>query len=202
MKTYPIMLNLTARRCVVVGAGSVGQRKAQSLHRAGADVLVVDPNPPADFSAEGIELVRAPYEKRLLAGASLVFACTDDAALNTRVATDARSAGAMVNVADRPEECDFLAPAVVADGEVVVAVGTGGAAPALAGTIRDRLAGHLPRRVGEFAAALGQVRQHLHRHVQDSAKRGHILKILAGEQGLRAFTEAGVEALLELAQQL
>ena len=88
MKTYPIMLNVTGRLCVVVGAGAVGRRKAEGLARASARVRLVDPAAGGSADApEGVERLDRAYEPALLAGAMLVFACTDDADLNARIAS-------------------------------------------------------------------------------------------------------------------
>ncbi|MGA2266700.1 MAG: NAD(P)-dependent oxidoreductase, partial [Phycisphaerae bacterium] len=121
MKTFPILLNLRGRRVVVVGGGPVGLRRARALAEAQAQVTLVDPAAAAD--AAGVTVVRQPYRKELLEGAFLVFACTDDHAVNRQIAADARAAGAMINAADQPDDCDFFLPAVWKDGDVVVAVG-------------------------------------------------------------------------------
>lgn len=200
MRTYPIMLNVTDRLCVVVGAGAVGLRKAESLVQAGARVRLVDPdaNVPAP---DRVEHVCRPYEPSVLDGAMLVFACTDDADLNARIVADARARHALVNVADVPGLCDFYAAAAVAEGDVVVAVGTGGAAPALARRLKGVLADALPERVGEFAEALRQIRTEIIARVPDVERRSAILKRLAGPAGYDAFLQGGLEALRKMVGQ-
>jgi len=200
VKTYPIMLDVAGRRCVVVGAGPVGLRKAAGLARAGAAVRVVAPGPPAGAVPDGVEVVGEGYDRRHLAGATLVFAATGDAALNARIAADARAAGALVNAADQPADCDFFVPAVATDGDVVVAVGTGGTCPALAAALKRRLARALPPRVGEFAAALAAARKHVRANVPDPPRRARILKHLAADAGHDAFMSAGLDGLIDLAE--
>jgi len=196
MKTYPIMLNLSGRRVVVIGGGEVGLRKARALADAGAEVLLVAEK--LDRSAPpGVEARRERYRADQLIGAALVLACTDDRATNARIAADARAVGALVNTADQPEDCDFFLPAVATDGEVILAVGTGGAAPGLAGMLRDRLTGAIPARIGEFASALGALRRELRAAVPEQARRMAILKELSGEQGYELFLRGGSEALRE-----
>ena len=201
MKAYPIMLDVRGRVCVVVGAGPVGVRRAMGLAECGATVRLVAPDAPAD-KLEGIQCVTAPYEKAHLAGAALVLACTGERGLNARIVADARAAGALANAADQPGDCDFHLPAVARDGDVVVAVGTGGAAPALAAVLKDELAGRLPQRIGEFADALARVRPRVHERIADPARRRSILRNLAGRAGLTAFAEAGMAGLTELASTL
>ena len=199
MRTYPIMLNVTDRVCVVVGAGPVGLRKAEALARAGASVRLVDPR--GDVRApDGSEHLRRAYEPSVLDGAFVVFACTDDSELNARIVADARSGRALVNVADVPGLCDFYAAATVSDGDVVVAVGTGGTAPALAGRLAHSLADALPDRIGEFAAALGRLRGELAGRGKQADRRSAILKRLAGPEGYDTFLEGGYNALAERAE--
>ncbi len=200
MQVYPIMLKLQHRRVLVVGAGRVGMRKVRSLLDAGAKVTLVADRLPPDAELAGVEVHHRPYEPHDVAGAALVFACTGERATNARIAADARTAGALVNAVDQPEDCDFYAPAVERRGEVVVAVGTGGTAPPLAAAIRDRLADALPANVGDFAGALGSLRDTIQGRVRDPHRRSALLRRLAGAEGARAFDEkgdAGLGALLE-----
>jgi len=199
MRTYPIMLNVAGRVCLVVGAGAVGLRKAEALIGAGACVRLVDPG-ACPGVPEGVEHVRRQYEPSDLDGVFLAFACTDDPALNTRIAADARSRRVPVNVADAPELCDFYAASTVIDGDVVIAVGTGGTAPALARRLRRILADALPDRVGEFAAALGRLRGQLIERVDDPGRRRAILQRLASAEGYEAFLQGGIDALAKLVE--
>ena len=157
------MLKIAGRRVVVVGAGEVGRRRAAAAAQAGAKVTIIDACPSTGGSApgglpDGIEVIADAYDPAMLRGAAIVFACTGDRAVNARIVADARSAGALANAADQPENCDFFMPAVSAEGDVVVAVGTGGAAPGLSRWLVGRLAEGLPDRIGEFAAALAKAR--------------------------------------------
>jgi len=137
---YPIVLDLAGRRAVVVGGGRVALRKARALAEAGARVRVVAPELLPEFAGDGrLECVAEAYEARHVAGAAVVIAATDDPAVNRRAAADARAAGVLVNVVDVPEQCDFIVPAQVRRGDLVVAVTTGGAAPSLSRRLRERL---------------------------------------------------------------
>ncbi len=195
MTSFPIMLDLAGRPVVVVGAGNVGLRRVKSLLQAGACVTLVSPDAQLGPPAEGVTVMAQAYTADSLKGASLVFACTDDHDLNARIAQDAREAGVLVNVADCPENCDFLMPAAVVDGDVVVAVGTSGSAPSLAGSLRDLLAAALPERVGEFAAELGRLRRELVGRVPDAARRADVLRELSGRDAIEEFLRDGPGAL-------
>jgi siroheme synthase-like protein len=195
MRTFPIMLDVRGRLAVVVGGGAVGLRKVRSLLEAGASVRLVSRDSPRKPLPDGVKAVRAPYAAKHLRGAVLVFACTDDPRANARIAADARKAGALVNVADRPEDCDFFVPAVVADREVVVAIGTGGSAPALAAGLKRRIAAALPERIGEFAALLSELREELKGLVGDPVRRMEAAKTLADEDTYRRFLRGGPDAV-------
>jgi siroheme synthase-like protein len=132
----------------------------------------------------------------------LVFACTDDRAVNRQIAADARAAGAMVNAADQPDDCDFFLPAVWKDGDVVVAVGTGGSAPALAVHLRDLLAPSLPPRIGEFARLVGELREALRQKVADRHRRSEIMTRLCSQEVLDAFLSEGPQAVHRKLEQL
>jgi len=203
VKTYPIMLNLQGRSAVVVGGGHVGIRKARALAEAGAKVtLLTEAASTSCDCPPAVQVRPGPYEARLLAGADIVMACTADRATNARIAADARQAGALVNVADQSEDCDFFLPAVSRDGPVVIAVGTNGTSPALAMRLRDELAEALPEKIGRFATLLGRIRKTAKARVADEHARGDLMRRLSEKQTYDLFIAHGEKSVLELADQL
>ena len=136
---YPIFLDLSGRRCVVVGGGEVASRKARKLLQARAEVVVISPEIKAELESVAVEIHRRPYKEGDLDDAYLAFAATDSREVNAAVAREAKERGIPVNVADRPSEGDFAAPSVLRRGGLQVAVSTGGASPALARRIKDEL---------------------------------------------------------------
>ncbi len=193
MKTFAIMLKLLGRQCVVVGAGPVGLRKARALQQAGAEVMLVAPDTRCE--TDEITVINEPYRAELLEGAAVVLACTDDRSLNARIAADARKAHALVNVADEPDECDFFMPATITNDDVVVAVGTGGSAPALSGKLKHLLADALPDRIGEFAAAISELRHELKEKIASETHRSEIMRLLVGADSYELFIKGGPQRL-------
>jgi siroheme synthase-like protein len=118
-------LDVEGRRCVVVGDGAMADEKVAGLGACGAVVQRISP---------------AKYRRRVLRGAFLVIAATSDRALNERIYRDAERRAMLCNVADVPELCNFILPAVHREGSIAVAVSTGGASPALAKKLRERIA--------------------------------------------------------------
>ncbi|HET9078807.1 MAG TPA: bifunctional precorrin-2 dehydrogenase/sirohydrochlorin ferrochelatase [Acidimicrobiales bacterium] len=155
---YPVSLVVSGRLCVVVGGGAVAARKVAGLVEAGARVLVVAPDICDQIRAMPVELAERPYRRGDLDSAWLAIAATDDPAINRRVHADGQDARVWVNAADDPEACAFTLPAIVRRGPVSVAVSTGGHSPALAGWLRDRIAGQVGPEVGSLARMLSEAR--------------------------------------------
>ena len=136
---YPIFLDLSERRCVVVGGGEVASRKARKLLQARARVVVISPEITPELESVAVEVHRRPYGEGDLEGACLAFAATDSRDVNAAVAREGRERGIPVNVADRPSDGDFALPSTLRRGSLQVAVSTGGASPTLARRIKDEL---------------------------------------------------------------
>lgn len=136
---YPIFLNLKDREVLVVGAGTVGLRKVRGLLEAGARVTVVAPMSAPEFDKMPVRLVRRRFRDSDLAAVSLVFAATNNRAVNRRIGSLARQKGIFANVADSATECDFLVPARISKGKIQIAISTGGTSPRLAAELRKKL---------------------------------------------------------------
>jgi len=192
---YPIVLDLAGRRAVVVGGGRVALRKARALAEAGARVTAVAPQFLPEFAeAAGIERLEAPYAAGHLEGAVLAVAATDEEAVNRRVADDARAARVPVNVVDVPEQCDFIVPAQVRRGELVVAVTTGGAAPSLARRLRERLEEEFGPEWAAYLEALRAARERVLSEGHPPEVRRRIFERLT-EPDLVAAAREGPDAL-------
>lgn len=136
---YPLFLDLRGRKVLVVGAGKVALRKVRGLLEAGADVTVVSPEGEPEFAPLPVSWKRRRFRVSDVAGFALVFAATDDRAVNRKVGEAAAARGIWANVADAPEECDFLVPSRIRRGDLQVAVSTGGQSPRLAVGLRKKI---------------------------------------------------------------
>jgi uroporphyrin-III C-methyltransferase / precorrin-2 dehydrogenase / sirohydrochlorin ferrochelatase len=159
---FAAFILLEGSPCVVIGGGAVAARKAASLLVAGARVTVIAPEVSAEMAglvqAGSVQHVGRSYERGDLTGSRLVFAATDDPAVNAAIFQEATELGILVNVVDDPAHCSFIVPAHFERGPVSVAISTGGASPALARHLRERLEEAVPPAYGELADLLGRLR--------------------------------------------
>jgi precorrin-2 dehydrogenase / sirohydrochlorin ferrochelatase len=163
MSLFPMFLKLTARRCVVVGAGAIAESKIESLLEAEAQVTVIAPEalPRVEEWAEGGDIVwlEREYREGDLEGAFLAVAGTATPEVNRAVFAEAQERGVLVNAVDDPPFCDFYFPSVVRRGELQIAISTAGESPALAQRLRKEINAALPPDTGEWLMELGRLRR-------------------------------------------
>lgn len=124
---FPMFVDLSAKRAVVVGAGRIAARRVGALARFCGDITVIAPEVRPEIEAmPGIAVRRRPYRPEDLDGAELVLAATGDAALNAGIAAACHARGIPVNVSSDRGACDFYFPGVIVDGDVAVGVTASG----------------------------------------------------------------------------
>ncbi|MFO7494233.1 MAG: bifunctional precorrin-2 dehydrogenase/sirohydrochlorin ferrochelatase [Desulfobacterales bacterium] len=165
MRYYPINLDVQNRPCLVVGGGAVGHRKVSGLLKCGARVTVVSPAAhPAlsEMASEGvIDWHQRPYRPEDLDGKLLVIGATDDEVLNQRISRDAAERQLLCNIADRPAVCNFILPAVIERGDLIITVSTSGRSPAFAKKLRQDLEAAFGEPYADFLALMGAIRAKL-----------------------------------------
>lgn len=164
MRHYPISLSLAGRRCLVVGGGGVGCRKLATMLSCSPDeVLVLETAEPCArlcglLEHPAVRLARRSFEESDLEGRFLAVIATGDRECNARIARSCRERGVLCNVVDAPEEGDFIVPAHICQGDLVVTVSTSGQSPALARAIRQDLQEYLALRYEDFLTVMGRLR--------------------------------------------
>ena len=140
---YPVFLNLTGRRCVIIGGGQIAEGKISKLLDSGAKIIVISPDATQGirgFAERGqIEFDLRKYQEGDLQGAFLVIAATNDREVNQEIFEEAEKQGILLNAVDDMPRCSFIAPSIVEKGPVTVAISTGGASPALARKLRENM---------------------------------------------------------------
>jgi precorrin-2 dehydrogenase/sirohydrochlorin ferrochelatase len=196
----PLLHDFTGETVLVFGGGQVGARKARRFAHE-ARVVVVSPDfADADFGgAERVREAPSPDDVGDWLGRvepALVVAATDDEPLNARIERVARDRGVLVNRTDTHGERDsgsVVVPATVRDGDVVVAVSTGGTSPALSKHLRERLEGELDG-TGEMAALTADIREELQdRGVSPSDRRAAVRAVVESERVWKLLGEGGTK---------
>ena len=160
MGYYPIVMDLTGKKCLVVGGGDVALRKVLSLTEAGAEVTVISPKlVPEIENASGVRIDKRCWAPGDTAGFVLVFAATDDRSVNHAISDEAKHAAIPVNVVDDPELCSFIVPASVKRGDLLISVTTGGKSPLLSKRIRRELEATYGPAYAQFVDLLGELRE-------------------------------------------
>jgi precorrin-2 dehydrogenase/sirohydrochlorin ferrochelatase len=143
VKYYPIYLDITDKRCIVIGGGDVAERKVERLLDFGAHVTVVGKTLTHSLETmkkEGkIDHMNADYDKTCIDDAFLVIGATDREDINKKISRDAKDKGILVNIVDDPDKCDFILPSLLQRGDLLIAISTGGKSPALAKKLRQEM---------------------------------------------------------------
>jgi uroporphyrin-III C-methyltransferase/precorrin-2 dehydrogenase/sirohydrochlorin ferrochelatase len=153
LHSLPLFHRIAGAKVVVIGDGEMAAAKRRLVERAGG--VCVDEAYASD--------------------ARLAFVATEHSGDIERAAARLRQRGLLVNVADRPDLCDFTLPSVLERGDVLVAVSTGGASAGLAKQLRMRLEALLPSSLGVLAQALRTAREAIRTRWPDATERRHAL---------------------------
>lgn len=183
---YPVVLQLKGKRCVVIGGGSIAQRKLLGLLDAGADdVWVISPAllPRIEsLAAEGkIGSWQREYIEADLRGAWLVFAATNDKQVNAAIAAEGERLGILVNTADEASSSSFISPSIVRRGDLLLAVTASGASPALSQRIKLELEEQYGPEYEEITARLRRLRERVQSRILDERDRQTVLRLAAEE---------------------
>lgn len=179
---YAINVNLTGRKCLVVGAGNISERKVKSLLECEAKVTVVSPK----FNTGILELqphpnltlIHRPFQESDLNGTFLVISATNDSQLNSLIANLCQDMNILINVVDKPECCSFFVPSVLRRGNLSIAISTSGKSPTLATKIRKDLLKQYGKEYENYINVLGEIRENIKTDIMDPQKRKAILNEL------------------------
>lgn len=179
---FPVNLNLHGRKCLVVGGGSVAERKVKSLLQCGAEIWIVSP----EFTSEleklagqsEINLIHRGYDTEDLQNCFLVISAADDPAVNSRVADDCFARNIPVNVVDDPARCSFTVPSVLRRGSLCITVSTGGNSPLLARKIREEMEESFGPEYARFLELMGEIRGKVLKDIPDIRTRRRVFECL------------------------
>jgi precorrin-2 dehydrogenase/sirohydrochlorin ferrochelatase len=140
---FPVLINLTKYPCLVIGGGTVAYRKVTTLQNFNAKVTVVSPKickPLKELSKRNkIKIIQKSYHKNLLRNFEIIFCATDNYKISVSVYEDCIAEKKLLNVADVPDLCDFILPAVVKRGDLSISVSSQGKAPFYISEVKNKL---------------------------------------------------------------
>ena len=190
MKYYPAFIDLRNKPAVVIGGGSVAERKVRSLVKAGAHVRVISPEITkglAKLREKGVlKYTKRTYRKGDLKRAFIVIAGTSSSQVNKKIADEAEC---LINVIDVPSEGNFIVPSLVRQGALSIAISTKGTSPAISKAIRKEIQVLYGKEYGRYLKFVETVRQKALTDIKDTGKRKRFLNFLASDRilsGLRA----------------
>ena len=190
---FPMFMKLTGKRCLVIGAGKVGEPKIGGLIDTGAHIEVVAIEAGAqvrEWARDGkIALELRAFSPRDLDGRFLVVAATASKHLNELVYHEAQRRGVLCNVVDVPELCDFFYPAVVRRGDLQIAISTAGQSPSLAQKIRKQLEKQFGEGYVAWVEQLGETRRLILASDLDQERKLELLHSLASREAFEAAVE-------------
>lgn len=182
---FPVFLNVGQCRCLVIGSGREAEEKAASLRDCGA---VVDQS--------------EAYVPGSLPGYFLVIAAGPDRSQNAAIFEEAEALGVLVNCLDDPPHCRFTFASVLRQGDLVIAISTSGACPALAVRLRQRLQSELGPEYAEFLALARELRQRLAEAVPDFQQRRRLWYELVDSEILEQLRQGDREGVRRVLQEI
>jgi uroporphyrin-III C-methyltransferase / precorrin-2 dehydrogenase / sirohydrochlorin ferrochelatase len=176
MRFLPVFLDLQSGQVLLVGAGELVRAKLRLLASAGARIRWFATDGDHDLSglqAHDTARIELAHGDPLAAdlGGVIAILCAGAGDIGVAMSVRAKAVGLPVNVMDDLEYSTFIFPAIVDRGDVVVAVGTGGASPVVARRVRERIEAMLPARIGDLAGFIGSFRKSIHARIPEFALR-------------------------------
>jgi len=158
---YPAMLNLKNKKCAVIGGGTVALRKCLTLLECEALIKVISlefQKEFKEFDPEDVLLINDVFKTQYIEDCFLVIAATEDNDVNREISRYCDENRILVNVADEPDLCSFIAPAYIKRGDLVISISTEGKSPALAKKIKEEIGKYYPPEYSEYVETMGLIR--------------------------------------------
>lgn len=170
-KYYPAFIDIEGQPCLVVGGGDIAAEKTAGLIECGGLVSIVSPELKDELrdrvSLGEVRWISREYKTDDVKGFRMVVSATELTDVNETVYRDAEARGIMVNVVDVPALCRYIVPSIVRQGDLCIAISTGGKSPALAKKIRGQLENSFGTEYAVLLDLLGQYRPQMKEKYQD-----------------------------------
>ena len=175
---FPVFLKLETLAVLIVGGGKVGHEKLSAILQNSPEtnvklvsITISDDVRELAGTRTNIELVERPYAIGDLDPVDIVIVAIDDHELSSRIRDEAKSRGKLVNVADKPELCDFYLSSVVQKGDLKLAISTNGKSPTMAKRLKEVLQEALPADLNSVIDNLHKIRTKLNGNFEYKVKK-------------------------------
>lgn len=174
---FPVFLKLEYLSVLIVGGGYVGNEKLTAVLQNSPETTVrlVAPQISDEVRAfskkHNVELIERPYQSTDIDEADIVIAALNDRVISEQVAADARAKGKLVNVADKPELCDFYLSSVVHKGSIKIAISTNGKSPTIAKRLKEVFGTMIPDEMENVLDNIQEIRKGINGTFDDKVKK-------------------------------
>lgn len=175
---FPVFIKLNELHTVLIGGGPVGLEKLTAIlgNSTQARITVIAKeiiDELKDFAAEYplVDIKQKAFEPHDLNTANLVVAATNDNILNVEIREAAKLRGLLVNVADKPELCDFYLGSIVQKGDLKIAISTNGKSPTIAKRLKEVLNESIPEELDTTLQQMNSLRNSLQGDFSDKVKK-------------------------------
>ena len=159
MAYFPMFVQLKNKKCLVIGGGRIALRKIEVLKDFEADVTVIAPEMiPQIRQIDKIRRIFRTFMEEDFKEAELVVAATNDPKVNSEISKICMQRKIPVNAVDQKEDCSFIFPSYVKEGEVVAAFSSGGQSPMITQYLKEKIKPNLTEELGQIAQILGSLR--------------------------------------------
>ncbi|KJS22538.1 MAG: hypothetical protein VR72_05730 [Clostridiaceae bacterium BRH_c20a] len=199
--SYPISLNITRKKCIVIGGGKIALRKINSLLEAGAVVFLISPKISDEIrrlvNENLIQWIEKEYNSELVNDSFLVIAATNIREVNQEIANFCHAANILVNVVDSPNDSSFIVNSYLKQGDLTLAISTNGKSPALSHKIREDLTVLFGPEYAVLLDLLAEVRGMAKKNIEDEVKRNKFFREIVRTDILQIIKEYGIEEARE-----
>jgi len=209
VRPYPVMMNLDGKQVVVVGGGRVAMRKIAGLIESGARITVISPELVKELKGlheiGRISWIAKEFDEALLdffPETALLFGTTDRRSVNVSIQAAAVKRKMLCNIADMPDLCTFIVPAVITQGDLMISVSTGGSSPALARRIREDLEKRFGPEYAAMTKLLGELRKQIVKSGSTSDENRKLFLEIVDSEMLEALRERDKEKAFTILKDL
>lgn len=195
MNFYPVSLNLKNKKVLVVGGGHVALRKIDTLLECGARVTVISPQTKKEIDRKkGVKVILRPFKASDINGSYIVIAATNDNNLNEYVAASCRKKHKLINVIDNTALCDFIAPAVIRRGDLVISISSSGDAPFFTKYLAEKLRKEYGKEYSGYLRLLAMARRKVVSKISDHGRREKVYKKMLSPAILNAVKNGKIKS--------